>query len=262
MDPRSEHSAASASRVKDSPSSSDGMDKTEDRYPGEASTMPTTPIAPPRGAIPAQARTIDQVRTRTAIPQQPRRRSRTFGALVVASQRRDQVMLAQVLADNGAAPLVLASSCRDFLEHNKLPTKSGLAAISAAPQHGATLQAISELRRRGWRRIALFSNKADVLSVRVAIAAKVRVFCVVAPNDHRESGDSDRSSAAGLQELSHRELDVLQAIADGYSNKGVGDKLGLSPLTIKSHMARIGRKLGVGDRAQMVAMAMRAGLIS
>jgi len=30
---------------------------------------------------------------------------------------------------------------------------------------------------------------------------------------------------------------------------------------VKSHLARIGRKLGTGDRAQMTAMAMRAGVI-
>ena len=37
--------------------------------------------------------------------------------------------------------------------------------------------------------------------------------------------------------------------------------MGLSSLTVKSHMARIARKLGSGDRAQLVAIAMRAALI-
>ena len=37
--------------------------------------------------------------------------------------------------------------------------------------------------------------------------------------------------------------------------------LGLSALTVKSHLARIARKLGTGDRAEMVALAMRAGVI-
>ena len=32
-------------------------------------------------------------------------------------------------------------------------------------------------------------------------------------------------------------------------------------LTVKSHLARIARKLGTGDRAEMVALAMRAGVI-
>ncbi len=62
--------------------------------------------------------------------------------------------------------------------------------------------------------------------------------------------------------LSAREAQVLQLVADGNSNAEVGQQLGLSPGTIKSHMARIARKLGTGDRAHLVAVAMRAGTLS
>ncbi len=61
--------------------------------------------------------------------------------------------------------------------------------------------------------------------------------------------------------LTLRELEVLQLVAEGGSNREVGEQLGLSPLTVKSHLARIGGKLGVDDRAHMVAIALRAGLI-
>jgi DNA-binding NarL/FixJ family response regulator len=63
------------------------------------------------------------------------------------------------------------------------------------------------------------------------------------------------------RELSAREVEVLQLVADGQSNKEIGEALSLSALTVKSHLSRIGRKLGTGDRAQMVALAMRAGVI-
>jgi len=63
------------------------------------------------------------------------------------------------------------------------------------------------------------------------------------------------------RELSAREVEVLQLVADGQSNKEIGEELSLSALTVKSHLSRIGRKLGTGDRAQMVALAMRAGVI-
>ncbi|GAB3280683.1 regulatory protein, luxR family [Saccharopolyspora kobensis] len=63
------------------------------------------------------------------------------------------------------------------------------------------------------------------------------------------------------RELSGREVEVLQLVADGRSNKEIGEALNLSALTVKSHLSRIGRKLGTGDRAQMVALAMRAGVI-
>ena len=58
-----------------------------------------------------------------------------------------------------------------------------------------------------------------------------------------------------------REVEVIRLVADGQSNKQIGDALGLSALTVKSHLARIARKLGTGDRAEMVALAMRAGVI-
>ena len=62
--------------------------------------------------------------------------------------------------------------------------------------------------------------------------------------------------------FSLRELQVLALVAEGRSNREIGDALALSPLTIKAHLARIGRKLGSGDRAHMVALAMRAGHIT
>jgi len=63
------------------------------------------------------------------------------------------------------------------------------------------------------------------------------------------------------RELSAREVEVLRLVADGRSNKEIGEELSLSAITVKSHLSRIGRKLGAGDRAQMVALAMRAGVI-
>ena len=54
---------------------------------------------------------------------------------------------------------------------------------------------------------------------------------------------------------------MLTLVADGYSNKDVGARMSLSALTVKNHLARIGRKLGAGDRAELVALACRAGII-
>ena len=65
-----------------------------------------------------------------------------------------------------------------------------------------------------------------------------------------------------VHELSEREIEVLADVADGRSNKWIGEHLELSALTVKSHLARISRKLGTGDRAHMVAIALRAGLLS
>jgi DNA-binding NarL/FixJ family response regulator len=61
--------------------------------------------------------------------------------------------------------------------------------------------------------------------------------------------------------LSGIERRVLTLVAEGKVNKQIGAALGLSPLTIKNHLARIRARLGAGDKAQAVAIAMRSGLL-
>jgi len=70
---------------------------------------------------------------------------------------------------------------------------------------------------------------------------------------------SARSST--VRELSDREIEVLQLVADGKSNKEVAKELTISEKTVKAHLRSIFRKLEVGDRAQAVATAMRRGLV-
>lgn len=64
-----------------------------------------------------------------------------------------------------------------------------------------------------------------------------------------------------LRELSDREVEVLQYVAEGKSNKEIADQLMISEKTVKAHLRSIFRKLEVGDRAQAVAHAMRKGLV-
>lgn len=57
--------------------------------------------------------------------------------------------------------------------------------------------------------------------------------------------------------LSKREADVVLLIADGYSNKQIGRLLGISDKTVKTHTARLFRRLGVHDRTQAAIWAER-----
>lgn len=63
------------------------------------------------------------------------------------------------------------------------------------------------------------------------------------------------------RDLSLREVEVLQHAADGRSNSEIGRALHLSPLTVKSHLGRIARRLGTGDRAHLVLLALRSGAV-
>jgi len=61
--------------------------------------------------------------------------------------------------------------------------------------------------------------------------------------------------------LSGREVEILQLVAYGASTREVADDLGISTHTVKTHIDRIFEKLEANDRAQAVAIAVRAGLI-
>jgi DNA-binding CsgD family transcriptional regulator len=70
-----------------------------------------------------------------------------------------------------------------------------------------------------------------------------------------------RSSEHGrFDALTPRERDVFEKLITGASNKEVGRQLGISPRTIEIHRARILKKLGVKNVADLVRMAMRLGV--
>ena len=62
-----------------------------------------------------------------------------------------------------------------------------------------------------------------------------------------------------LSDLSRRELDVLRCISRGLSNDEIAQELVLCPTTVKSHVTRLLRKLGVRDRLQAAILARNAG---
>jgi DNA-binding NarL/FixJ family response regulator len=64
-----------------------------------------------------------------------------------------------------------------------------------------------------------------------------------------------------LQRLTPREREVLALVGRGRSNGEIAEQLVLSPLTAKTHVARLFSKLGARDRAQLVVTAYESGLV-
>jgi DNA-binding NarL/FixJ family response regulator len=81
--------------------------------------------------------------------------------------------------------------------------------------------------------------------------------------DQFEQADEDAEDELGslLVPLSLREMEILQHIAQGKSNKEVAYELGISRQTVKNHMTSILRKLAVNDRTQAAIYALRRGWI-
>ena len=62
-------------------------------------------------------------------------------------------------------------------------------------------------------------------------------------------------------DLSSRELEVLELVANGRSNKEIADVLGITEPTVKGHVSSILGKLSVSDRTQAVTAALQRGII-
>ena len=72
-----------------------------------------------------------------------------------------------------------------------------------------------------------------------------------------------RSEAeAFISPLTPREMEILNYIAQGYFNKEIAIKLGISEQTIKNHVTSILRKLNANARTEAVVVAIKQGLIS
>ena len=62
--------------------------------------------------------------------------------------------------------------------------------------------------------------------------------------------------------LTDRELEVLQAVAAGETNKGIALQLGISARTVKAHLTSVYNKLGVDSRAAAIAVAAQKGWLA
>ncbi|GAA5532218.1 response regulator transcription factor [Deinococcus metallilatus] len=71
----------------------------------------------------------------------------------------------------------------------------------------------------------------------------------------------DRLPQVDVPRLTPRESEVLPLLAQGFSNKEIAKNLGVSPDTVKDHLARLYAKLDAGDRTEAVSRARSIGLL-
>ena len=218
------------------------------------------------------------------IPGQTGTDSTGFTAMVVDDHPLVRESMVQRLRAMGAREVVEAATIGEARARAHASGPRELCVLDLGLPDGSGLDLLADLRTAGWTRLVVLSASDDPHAVRAAFVAGAQGYLlktaspVVVTDGVRRvlsggvyadpsvasllaAGLRSSPSDSGVSELSGREVEVLRLVSDGQSNKQIGEQLGLSALTVKSHLARIARKLGTGDRAEMVALAMRAGVI-
>ncbi|WP_205685290.1 response regulator [Bacillus salacetis] len=87
-------------------------------------------------------------------------------------------------------------------------------------------------------------------------------------NDYRRLANSQETGGFKQSEvrrplhlLTRRECEVLQMLADGKSNRGIGEALYISEKTVKNHVSNILQKMNVNDRTQAVVTGIKNGWV-
>lgn len=112
---------------------------------------------------------------------------------------------------------------------------------------------------------ALLPSSLDAEALRAAIHAAARGLVSIARADLAALTPLEIGSRAMVpamvETLTRRELEVLQLLARGLTNRQAAERLGVSEHTIKFHVAALLGKLDAQTRAEAVARAIRLGLI-
>jgi DNA-binding NarL/FixJ family response regulator len=102
-------------------------------------------------------------------------------------------------------------------------------------------------------------NAIRVVAAGDALIAPSITKRLIAEFAARRDPNAPPAAVAGLTE---REREILRLLARGLTNAEIADRLVISPLTTKTHVSRILRKLDCRDRAQLVTLAYESGLVT
>jgi DNA-binding NarL/FixJ family response regulator len=123
-------------------------------------------------------------------------------------------------------------------------------------------QFVTEALRAGARAYVLKNKDVEYLIETVRLVAEGRI--VIDPELAPAIAEGLSTGKGGHRKsdtLTAREMEVLQLLAFGHTNKDIAERLGISAETVKAHLEHVFEKLEVSDRAAAVATAFRRGLI-
>ena len=181
-------------------------------------------------------------------------------------------------AQNGAEAVALAIELKPdvVLMDLRMPEMDGLEAIErlAASQPETAVVILTTYNEDDWMLRGLQAGARGFLlkdtprsRLIETIEAAARGETLLSPDAMQKLVANTRkpaqttSSDSGIQ-LTDREIEVLQAVAAGDTNKGVALQLGISERTVKAHLSSVFNKLGVDSRAAAIAVAADRGWLT
>jgi len=174
-------------------------------------------------------------------------------------------------AGDGAEAVTLAEALRPdvVLMDLRMPRVDGATAITRMAERGVTAKVLV-LTTYETDRDVLPAIKAGATGYLLKDATQQDLFRAVGAAARGESVISpsvatrllSQVRAPAVEPLTQRELEVLQLIARGTTNRKAARRLFISEASVKAHLLHVYAKLGVNDRAAVVATAYERGLLT
>lgn len=145
----------------------------------------------------------------------------------------------------------------DVLAGLDLPTKTIVISIHDEPEF------VRRALRRGASGYLLKDCAAVDFELALKAVARGQVYLHPAIAGHLlhggEAGDAEPSNP--LDQLTCRQRQVLQLIAEGFRTREIAERLSLSVKTVETHRSNLSQRLGVGDVSGLVRLALKHGLV-
>jgi DNA-binding NarL/FixJ family response regulator len=194
------------------------------------------------------------------------------GLRLLVSGAPDLELVGEVETGTDAVAAAAAEHPRIVLMDIRMPEMSGIEAtrliMAADPSVAVLVLTMSEddsslvaAMRAGARGyIPKDADAEELLHAIRAAAVGEAIFGASIASRIVSYFDGDARSSAAFPDLTERELEILELIAEGRSNADIGQRLGIAPKTVRNHVANIMNKLEVADRSQAIVRARAAGL--
>lgn len=165
---------------------------------------------------------------------------------------------------SGADILVIAPSSGSDLDfESALPATASTGVLLLVDDSLPSGWELPSLRGRAWGLLPLDSSVEELAAAVHAVfeGLVVGLPALIEPLLESRPPAHGDEPASLIEPLTHREIEVLQLLAQGLANKQIAAALGISEHTVKFHVSGIYTRLGAASRTEAVRLGVRLGLI-